>query len=62
MKERIKMEKKLYRIRFDPVDVVAVSPEEALFIFNQGFTDKPTPNRIYRVDNEGLPYGDDKYV
>lgn len=62
MKEHTKMEKKLFRIRFEPIDVTAYSPEEALFLFNQGYTDKPRPNRVYRVDNEGLPYGDERYV
>ena len=41
------MEKKLFRIRFEPIDVEAYTPEEASFLFNMGRTEKPTIMKIY---------------
>jgi hypothetical protein len=51
----MKMEKKLFRLRFEPVDVEAYTPEEAMLLYNMGRTERPVVCRVYLVDKDGFP-------
>lgn len=54
LKEHTKMEKRLYRLRFEPEDVEAYSPDEAIIWYNV-HGKKPDIRKVYLVDKDGLP-------
>jgi len=54
LKEHTKMEKRLYRLRFEPEDIEALSPDEAMLWYNV-HGEKPSVRKVYLVDSDGLP-------
>ena len=44
-----------YRIRFEPIDIEADTPEEAIQKFDEGVYEIPDIMNIYPIDKDGFP-------
>ena len=47
-----------YRMRFEPIDIEADSPEEAMDKFDNGDYGTPDIRKVYPIDEWGFPIAD----